>query len=142
MSAKAFTRHLNLALRHSEHSGGSGPNLSAFVAGFGGGSGSAQGFLILERKRMKKLTTILKTVTLGSIGGAVLGFIASYAYYVFIAVPQAEHMDIRTRGNFLHLAAQTLEVFVILGSFLGGVFGIGIGSGILLGRRKAAQRDA
>jgi len=93
---------------------------------------------------MKRLATILKTVTLGSVSGAVLGFVGNYAYYVLIAVPKAEHMDLRARGDFPHAAGQTLDVFVILGSFLGVVFGIGIGigSGILLGRRKATQGDA
>lgn len=89
---------------------------------------------------MKTFAGLLKTISLSSIAGLVLGIGASYVYYFLIAEPEAEHLQGMAKSEFLHLAGHSLEIFGFLGGVLGFVFGVG--KSVMIWLRQGLERTS
>src|SRR5262245_6878796 len=89
---------------------------------------------------MKNLAIVVKKTILGLLMGAMIGLFAGYLYYEYISVPKAQIMDPWERETYLCSEGQAPLAFSFLGVIIGSAFGVGIGSGIVVGaKRKEAE---
>lgn len=83
--------------------------------------------------------TILKAGILGVLAGAILGWFVGLGYYGAVSVPNAEKIDPRDRASYLCSEGQAPVAVALLGIILGGIFGTGIGCGIVISAKRVKQ---
>jgi len=90
---------------------------------------------------MRSVATILKRATLWAFCGSAIGWIAGFVYYFLISVPRAEGMNPMERDTFLCAEGHAPLAFALLGIIVGIIFGSGMGTGIVIARRRAERAE-